>query len=80
MWMIPVLLGDRLPRPDRSDDEREQWARAVLTLFKPWRHPSDLKDHSDTWYDAYVQYAPAIAPEHMSIIHNMNVLSECKDA
>ena len=80
MWVVPVLLGDRLPRPDRSDDEREQWARTVLTLFKPWRHPSELKDPSDTWYDAYVQYAPAISQEHMRIIHNMNVLSECKDA
>ena len=80
MWVVPVLLGDRLPRPDRSDEEREQWARTVLTLFKPWRHPSELKDPSETWYDAYVQYAPAITPEHMSIIHNMNVLSECKDA
>ena len=80
VWVVPVLLGERMPRPDRNDDEREQWARTVLTLFMPWRHPSDLKDESETWYDAYERYEPAIPPEHKGIIHNMNVLSECKDA
>ena len=80
VWVVPVLLGERFPRPDRGDEEREQWARAVLTLFVPWRHPSDLKEESEPWYDAYERHSPAIAPEHMTIIHNMTVLSECKDA
>ena len=80
VWTIPVLLGERMARPDRSNDEREIWARTVLTLFKPWRHPSDLKDDLESWYDAYERHAPDIAQEHMSIIHNMNVLSECRDA
>ena len=80
LWVIPVLLGEKLPRPDRSDEERERWARAVLTLFKPWRHPTDLKGEFETWYEAYEQYEPRISSEHLAIIHNMNVLSECKDA
>ena len=80
MWVIPVLLGEKLPRPDRSDEEREQWARAVLTLFIPWRHPFDLKEESETWNEAYERHASAIAPEHLTIIHNMSVLSECRDA
>ena len=80
VWIVPVLLGERMARPDRSDEERERWARTVLTLFVPWRHPSDLKDELETWYDAYERHSQDIAAEHMSIIHNMNVLSECRDA
>ena len=80
VWVIPVILGNKIPRADRTEEEREQWARAILTLFKPWRHPADLRDPSDTWYEAYERYASAIAPEHAVIIHNMNILSECRDA
>ena len=80
VWVVPVILGDRIPRSDRTDEERERWSRAILTLFKPWRHPADLKESSETWYEAYERYAPAIAPEHLAIIRNMNVLSECRDA
>ena len=79
-WVIPVVLGNRMPRPDRDEDERQLWARTVLTLFQPWRQPSDLKEIDEDWIDAYGRQKHCIAPEHMSIIHNMNVLSECKDA
>lgn len=79
-WVIPVLLGERTPRPDRGDEEHERWARTVLTLFIPWRHPSDLKFESETWSDAYERQAYMIPHQHMCIIHNMNVLSECRDA
>ena len=80
VWVTPVLLGEKMPRPDRSDEEREKWARTVLTLFTPWRHPADLKDELETWSDAYERHEHSISPEHTRIIHNMNVLSECKDA
>ena len=80
VWVIPVVLGDRMPRPDRDEEERLLWARTVLILFHPWRHPSDLKDGEEDWIDAYDRLKHLIPPEHMSIIHNMNVLSECRDA
>lgn len=79
-WVIPVLLGERIPRHDRSKEEREKWARTILTLFIPWRHPSDLKEPEETWAEAYERHAPSISQHHMAIIHNMNVLSECRDA
>ena len=79
-WVIPVVLGNRMPRPDRDDDERELWARTVLALFQPWRHPSDLKHGEEDWIDAYDRQRHCIPPEHMNIIHNMSVLSECRDA
>ena len=80
VWVIPVVLGNRMPRPDRDKEERQLWARTVLALFQPWRHPSDLKNDEEDWIDAYDRLKHCIPPEHMTIIHNMNVLSECRDA
>ena len=80
VWVIPVILGDKIPRSDRSDEERELWARAILTLFIPWRCPQDLKAHNETWTQAYDRQQQMISPEHQEIIYNMNVLNECRDA
>ncbi|RDX51344.1 hypothetical protein OH76DRAFT_1322515, partial [Lentinus brumalis] len=77
---VPVVLGPRLPRHDRSPDERENWARIMLMLFLPWRHPHDLKLPNESWIDAYMRQQYRITPAHHSIIRNMNVLSECRDA
>lgn len=80
LWVVPILLGDRILRPDRGEEEREHWARTILTLFVPWRHPSDLKEEGQTWFNAYQWHSPHIPKKHHTIIHNMNILSECKDA
>ena len=80
VWVIPVVLGNKMPRHDRDDDERQLWARTVLALFQPWREPGDLKEHDEEWIEAYERQKHCIPPEHMTIIHNMNVLSECRDA
>ena len=80
VWTVPVILGNRIPRSDRDDEEREHWARAVLTLFTPWRHPSNLKEPNESWTEAYERHKETISPEHTVIIANMNVLNECRDA
>ena len=80
VWVVPVVLGNRMPRPDRDDDERQLWARTVLALFTPWRTPSDLKMPEEEWLESYERQKHIIPPQHLAIIHNMNVLSECKDA
>ncbi len=79
-WVVPVILNRSLPRSDGSSEETESWSQVVLTLFLPWRTPGDLKNADETWGEAYERCLPDIAPEHHAIIHNMNVLSECKDA
>ncbi|TFK87837.1 hypothetical protein K466DRAFT_440579, partial [Polyporus arcularius HHB13444] len=80
IWVVPVVLGDALPRPDRGAEQRERWARAVLLMFIPWRHPRDLKAAGESWFDAYERRKPEICDEHAAFIRNMTVLSECKDA
>ncbi|KAH9852942.1 hypothetical protein C2E23DRAFT_729763, partial [Lenzites betulinus] len=76
---VPVILGDRIPRSDRGDEEKEAWARMMLILFVPWRRPSDLRAMDESWVEAMASRRHQISPAHEKIIQNMNVLSECRD-
>ncbi|KAI9069267.1 hypothetical protein FKP32DRAFT_1540771, partial [Trametes sanguinea] len=78
-WTVPVILGDRAPRSDRGDEERDRWARMVLILFVPWRVPADILRAGESWIDAYERQRVKISPAYLTIIANMNVLSECRD-
>lgn len=75
---VPVLLGDALPRNDRGPNEREQWCRAMIILFTPWRNASDLLSKDDTWLQRFEK--TAFSESAQSIISNINVENECKDA
>ncbi|KIJ58691.1 hypothetical protein HYDPIDRAFT_33934 [Hydnomerulius pinastri MD-312] len=75
---VVVPIGSAIPRPDRGPEEREEWCRAMLILFKPWRQPSDLKDPHTSWSTAFD--ATAFSGDCQRIMANMNVENECKDA
>ncbi|KAJ6510125.1 hypothetical protein C8R47DRAFT_915332, partial [Mycena vitilis] len=77
---IPVLVGPKIHRSDRSEEEKELWAQAVVVLFKPWRRPADLKAPDETWLDVASHLIGELEPWMRSVIRNMNVLSECRDA
>ncbi|KAJ7783108.1 hypothetical protein B0H16DRAFT_1298298, partial [Mycena metata] len=77
---VPVLLGPSIPRSDRSEAEREQWAQTVVVLFKPWRVPNDLKSPDESWLETVLALRAGLAPWLNTAIRNMNVLSECRDA
>lgn len=78
--VIPVLLGPRFARPDRTEEEREIWARDILLLFKPWRCPQELRDPNESWASAYENYETLISRKNRKVIANMNVLTECREA
>lgn len=77
-FVVPVLIGPSLPRPDRGDLEYEEWCRVMLVLFKPWRTVSDLISINQPWVDSFSSYQ--FKEEHTYIMKNMNVENECKDA
>ncbi|KAH9854428.1 hypothetical protein C2E23DRAFT_687602, partial [Lenzites betulinus] len=79
VWSVPVILGDRVPRSDRGEEEKEAWARMMLIMFVAWRQPTDLKDVDESWVVAFERQRSRITAEHMRFIANMNVLSECRD-
>ncbi|KAI9059355.1 hypothetical protein FKP32DRAFT_1580029 [Trametes sanguinea] len=78
-WTVPVILGDRIPRCDRGEEEREMWARMVMILFIPWRNPSDLKAESESWLSAYERQRHVFTKQQLGFISQMNILSECRD-
>ena len=78
--LVPVILGERIACSDIGDREKQIWACTMLVLFKPWRHPLDLKVAGQKWSNALENYEPYLSERHKQIIHNMGVLSECKDA
>ena len=52
----------------------------MLILFVPWRKPGDLRQAGETWLEAYDRQCERISPHNKTVIANMNVLTECRDA
>lgn len=76
---VPVLVGPRVYRRDIPDD-RENYCRLMLILFKPWRDAVDLKMNSTTWEDAFLSFRDTAQPSVLKVIENMQRLHECKDS
>ncbi|KAJ7656082.1 hypothetical protein DFH06DRAFT_899625, partial [Mycena polygramma] len=75
---VNILLGDRMPRPDRTAGEKDRWCRAMLILFKPWRCLKDLKAGQETWTAAFNR--TVFSDSARKVMDNMNIENECKDA
>lgn len=79
--VVPVLLGNALPRPDTNGEAgHTRWCRAMLILFKPWRTSRDLKTADQSWDDAYIEWHVQCSSRVMNIISNTNLENECSDA
>ncbi|KIN94900.1 hypothetical protein M404DRAFT_34604 [Pisolithus tinctorius Marx 270] len=55
-FVVPVLLGDSIPLPRKSDFRMEDFCRAMLLLFHAWRKPSDLLENYSCWTEAFDAY------------------------
>ncbi|KAJ7665250.1 hypothetical protein DFH06DRAFT_914988, partial [Mycena polygramma] len=78
--IVPVLIGPKFHRCDRSAEEKELWAQDIAILFKPWRSPSDLKAYDSAWTPVADEIVRDSVAWQQKIIRNMNVLTECRDA
>ncbi|KAJ7462830.1 hypothetical protein B0H11DRAFT_1631201, partial [Mycena galericulata] len=78
--VVPVVVGPKFHRPDRSPEEKELWAKDIVILFKSWRIPSDLKSAHESWIDVAEAMYLDLDSWKKRVIRNMNVLSECRDA
>ncbi|EAU84997.2 hypothetical protein CC1G_04093 [Coprinopsis cinerea okayama7 len=74
--VIPNFLGPLLPRKDEGD--LDEWACAMLTIFKPWRKPLDLKAAGASWKETYA--GQAFTDRERRLISNLNLRYECYDA
>ncbi|PPQ71220.1 hypothetical protein CVT26_010999 [Gymnopilus dilepis] len=77
---VPVILGPKIPNPERSSEQRDIWSRDVLTLFKPWRSVNDLKKEDESWTEAFDTYRASLDDISKIVIANLNVLTECAEA
>ncbi|KAJ7828416.1 hypothetical protein B0H13DRAFT_2437799, partial [Mycena leptocephala] len=74
--IIPNFIGGAVPRADKGD--REYYCMTIMTLFKPWRTPADLKDNESTWDQIFHEYT--FTDRQTDLIHNFNIRYECNDA
>ncbi|KAF8122487.1 hypothetical protein EV363DRAFT_1102559, partial [Boletus edulis] len=76
--VIPVILGDSLPKRDGTLDNDAQYYHYMLLLFRPWRHFDDILSHGESWSDAFER--AHFSPYCQQLMANMVVDSECRDA
>ena len=76
LHIVQNIAGANLPRCDRGD--REYYCSTMLTLFKPWRRGTDLKNSEDLWDSAFHEHT--FTPEQERYMRNFNVRYECLDA
>ncbi|KAJ7156496.1 hypothetical protein C8R43DRAFT_883842, partial [Mycena crocata] len=74
--IIPNFIGGSMPRSDKGD--RASYCMTMLTLFKPWRSPADLKDNLSTWDQAFTEHD--FTERQMELLKNFDVRYECNDA
>lgn len=65
-----------LPRPDLGD--REYYCCTMMTLFRPWRDPRDLKKPDVSWDETFVRHA--FTDRQKQLMDNFCVRFECHDA
>ncbi|KAJ7698785.1 hypothetical protein B0H16DRAFT_1484340 [Mycena metata] len=74
--IIPNFLGGAVPRADKGN--RDYYCATMLTLFKAWRSPMDLKDNESTWDQAFEDHT--FTERQLELIANFNLRYECNDA
>ncbi len=73
---VPNFLGGSLPRRDAGDVDN--YAATMLTLFKPWRNGTDLKQDMQMWNEAFQNFK--FSDKCLSLMDKFNLRYECSDA
>ena len=74
--VVPNIVGGPLPRHDRGN--REYYCCTMLTLFRPWRTGTCLKQGEQSWGDAFKAYE--FSPKQKQLMRNFDLRYECLDA
>jgi hypothetical protein len=72
--VVPHLIGPRIPK--RTSD-RERWSHVMLTLFKPWRSGTELRNRGEKWSEAYQRWedsktAPLTVLQYLANLKDMH--------
>lgn len=73
---VPNFKGKVLPRRDKGN--REDYCMTMLTLFKAWRDPKELKANDQLWDEAFAQHS--FTSRQDEIMKFFHLRYECNDA
>ncbi|KAJ3537287.1 hypothetical protein NM688_g6714 [Phlebia brevispora] len=76
---IVVPIGPALPRRDQPDIY-SRYCRIMLSVFKPWRKASDLREPGQSWKDAFEEFESGASADVQRMLYNIQFLYECKDS
>lgn len=76
-YKTPVLIGPQIPNKNRND-VKERYARAILTLFYPWRTIDNLISSNQNWEAALNEKYNQIPMNLTQKIDNIQLLHESK--
>jgi hypothetical protein len=62
-------MGGCVPRAEKGD--RDYYCATVMTSFKPWRSPADLKDTESNWDQIFTENT--FAPRELELIRHFNL-------
>ncbi|CAF5152138.1 unnamed protein product, partial [Rotaria magnacalcarata] len=75
--VVPVLVGPSILRRER-EGTIERYARAILTLFCPWRNVLDICDPYTSWSDVLQLHQSSFTTKSNRVIENIQLLHDCK--
>ncbi len=59
-------------------DDIDNYAATMLTLFKPWRSGIDLKPDTQMWTESFQNFT--FSDKYIHLMDNFNLRYECSDA
>ena len=65
------------PIPQSDQGDRDYYCSVIMTLFKPWNCPSDLKDSETSWEDSFDQHQ--FDKIKTKLMQNFNIRYDIKD-
>lgn len=75
--IVPVILMPSCPRKNNID-QRESYAKIILTLFKPWRSVKDINS-CNNWIITLDRFLLTANKDTLTLINNVEYLKKSQD-
>ena len=76
--VVPLLLCPTIPRKEDNENKTD-YAKMILLLFKSWRELSKIKDEGSNWEECLVTFVSNASPWILKLIDNIECLKKSQD-
>ncbi len=76
--VVPLLLCPTIPRKEDNENKTD-YAKLILLLFKSWRELSKIKDEGSNWEECLVTFLSNASPWILKLIDNIECLKKSQD-